>query len=120
LALTDASLLIQGVSNLLTNAINYTPAGGSVTLSTHLRGDNGASWVTIDIADTGVGIPLEEQVRIFERFYRGSASRKTGAAGTGLGLAIAQDIARRMDGKLSMESQPGEGSTFTFWLKAVL
>jgi two-component system phosphate regulon sensor histidine kinase PhoR len=120
LALTDASLLTQGVSNLLTNAINYTPAGGSVTLSTHLRTDDGDSWVTIDISDTGVGIPLEEQTRIFERFYRGSASRKTGAAGTGLGLAIAQDIAQRVDGKLSMQSQPGQGSTFTFWLKAVL
>ena len=119
-ALTDANLLNQAVSNLLTNAINYTPSGGSVTLSTHLVEADGAHWVTIDIADTGVGISAEEQTRIFERFYRGTASRLTGAAGTGLGLAIAQEIAQRLNGKLSVKSQVGLGSTFTFWLKAVL
>jgi len=119
-ALTDASLLNQAISNLLTNAINYTPPGGAVILSTHLLQDEGEWWVTIDVGDTGVGISEEELNRIFERFYRGSASRETSAPGTGLGLAIAQEIATRVNGKLSVRSLPGSGSTFTFWLKAVL
>jgi signal transduction histidine kinase len=119
-AFTDASLLNQAISNLLTNAINYTPPGGSVMLSTHTIQENGDCWVTIDIADTGVGISTDELTRIFERFYRGSASRETGAPGTGLGLAIAQEIAARVNGKLCVNSLPGSGSTFTFWLKAVL
>lgn len=119
-ALTDASLLNQAISNLLTNSINYTPAGGNIMLTTHLLQDAGEWWVTIDVQDNGVGISEEELSRIFERFYRGSASRETGAPGTGLGLAIAQEIATRVNGKLSVKSLPGSGSTFTFWLKAVL
>ena len=119
-ALTDASLLNQAISNLLTNAINYTPSGGTITLSTQLLKEEDDHWVTIDITDTGVGITEDEITRIFERFYRGSASRQTGAPGTGLGLAIAQEIATRLNGKLSVKSMPGSGSTFTLWLKAVL
>jgi signal transduction histidine kinase len=119
-ALTDASLLNQAISNLLTNAINYTPPGGAVMLSTHLVPDESDWWVTIDVHDTGVGIADEEINRIFERFYRGSASRETGAPGTGLGLSIAREIAARVSGKLSVSSLPGGGSTFTLWLKAVL
>jgi len=119
-ALADASLLSQAISNLLTNAINYTPSEGGVTISTHLQQADNEQWVTIEIHDTGVGISADELSRIFERFYRGSASRETGAPGTGLGLAIAQEIAHRLKGKLSVSSAPGSGSTFTFWLKAVL
>jgi signal transduction histidine kinase len=120
LAMADPSLLNQAISNLLTNAINYTPAGGTVALSSRTLVEDGINWVTIDITDTGVGISDEELTRIFERFYRGSASRQTGAPGTGLGLAIAQEIATHLNGKVSVNSQPGIGSTFTFWLRAVL
>jgi two-component system phosphate regulon sensor histidine kinase PhoR len=116
----DAGLLNQAVSNLLTNAILYTPAGGSIELSTSLRQDEGLDWVAIQVADTGVGIPPGELEVIFDRFYRGLASRQTGAPGTGLGLAIAREITNRVGGKITVESQVGAGSKFVIWLKAVL
>jgi PAS domain S-box-containing protein len=119
-ALVDASLFNQAVSNLLTNAINYTPPGGRVILSTHLRQEAGMNWVTVEVTDTGVGISAEELPLVFDRFYRGSASRQTSAPGTGLGLAIAREIANRVGGNLTVQSELGNGSTFTIWLKAVL
>lgn len=119
-AMIDTSLLNQAVSNLLTNAINYTPSGGKITLSTSMHQEDGSPWVAIEVADSGVGIPTEELPLIFDRFYRGSASRQTGAPGTGLGLAIAREIALRMDGKITVSSQADHGSKFTLWLKAVL
>lgn len=117
LAQADGHLLSQSLSNLLTNAINYTPQGGSVCVQTALRQENGVAWVTISVKDTGVGISADEMPRIFERFYRGSASRETGAPGTGLGLAISKEIIDRMGGRITVESALGAGSTFTLWLK---
>jgi signal transduction histidine kinase len=113
LAAVDENMLTQAISNLLTNATNYTQAGGSIFVST-ARPSTG--WLTIRVADTGVGIAPEESRRIFERFYRGNASQVTGAEGTGLGLAISQEIIQRMGGKITVNSVPGEGSTFTIWL----
>ena len=114
LAAVDGNLLTQGLSNLLTNAINYTLPEGKIHAST-LQLD--PHWVAIQISDTGVGISSEETERIFDRFYRGRASQLTGAEGTGLGLAISQEIIQRLGGKITLESTPGEGSTFTIWLK---
>lgn len=74
----------------------------------------------IEVSDTGVGISPEEKLLVFDRFYRGKASHKTNAPGTGLGLAIAREIAARVDGKITLHSQEGDGSTFSVWLKAVL
>jgi signal transduction histidine kinase len=119
-AQADRGLLNQAVSNLLTNAILYTRAGGSIDLSTHRLQRDGQDWVTIQVADTGMGIQPEEMSAIFERFYRGSASREAGAPGTGLGLAIAREIMDRMGGKITVESQVGVGSKFMIWLKPVL
>lgn len=116
----DPRLLSQVLSNLLTNAFNYTPASGGVQVTTGLCGENGATWVTISVQDTGVGVRPEEIDEIFERFYRGSASFETGAPGTGLGLAISKEIVQRMGGKITVESTPGTGSNFTVWLKPVL
>jgi two-component Ni(II)/redox sensor kinase NrsS len=103
------SQLYRLVANLMANAIHYTPAGGSVLVSLTTQ-DRTA---TIAIKDTGIGIPSEEQSRIFERFYRvdGDRSRKTG--GTGLGLAIAQAIVQRHQGQILLESEIGQGSLFT-------
>jgi signal transduction histidine kinase len=110
----DVNMLTQALSNLLTNATNYTLPDGKVQVSTdHPEPD----WITIQIADTGVGIPSDEIERVFDRFYRGSASQHTGAAGTGLGLAIAQEIIHRLGGKITLKTNPGEGSAFTVWLK---
>ena len=119
-AFADPGLLNQAVSNLLTNAISYTPAGGAINVTTAARQEEALTWVTIEIADTGVGIPPDELDAIFDRFYRGSASRQTGAPGTGLGLAIATEIANQIGGKITVDSQVGQGSKFTIWLKAVL
>jgi two-component system phosphate regulon sensor histidine kinase PhoR len=115
--LMDSDLLVQAVSNLLTNAINYTLAGGTVDLSTAIEQEEDQKWVVIRVKDNGVGIEPDEINRIFERFYRGSASRRLGSAGTGLGLAISNEIVTRMDGDITVESTPGEGSIFTVWLK---
>jgi signal transduction histidine kinase len=116
----DPRLLSQVLSNLLTNAFNYTPAEGGIHVTTGFCGENGAKWVTISVQDTGVGVLPEEIDEIFERFFRGSASSQTGAPGTGLGLAISREIIQRMGGKITVESTPGLGSNFTVWLKPVL
>lgn len=117
-ALGDERLLSQVFTNLLTNAMNYTPDQGRITLRTHHVVDEEGSWVAAEIADTGPGIPAEEQPMIFRRFFRGRASRATGAAGTGLGLAICREIVELHSGKITLESEgiPGRGTRFTVWL----
>jgi len=115
--LVDKNLLIQSVSNMLTNAINFTLAGGSIILQTNSQIENGRHWVTINVIDDGIGIQPNEIKFIFERFFRGEASRQMGVAGTGLGLAISREIIIRMGGKITVESTPEQGSTFTVWLR---
>ncbi len=116
----DPRLLSQVLSNLLTNAFNYTPAKGGIHVTADFCENHRANWVTISVQDTGVGIQPDELEDIFKRFYRGSASTQTGAPGTGLGLAISKEIIQRMGGKITVESTPGSGSNFTVWLKPVL
>jgi signal transduction histidine kinase len=90
-----------------------------IKLTANTALSDGKQWVTISVSDSGEGILPEELPHIFERFYRGSASRKTNAPGTGLGLAISQEILGRMGGKISVVSEPGQGSTFTIWMPAM-
>jgi signal transduction histidine kinase len=116
----DPRLLTQVVSNLLTNALNYTQPGGKIHLQVSHEMQDGNQWVVIRVIDTGVGIQPEESPNLFTRFFRGSASELTGASGTGLGLAISKELSERMGGSITMESTPGKGSTFSVWLKAVL
>ena len=106
----DASLLRDVLQNLLDNAIQYTPAGGRIGVSTTA----GAREAVITVADTGIGIPLAEQERIFERFYRADAARSREAGGTGLGLSIAKHIVEAHGGRLWVESTVGSGSRFYF------
>jgi signal transduction histidine kinase len=119
MVLADQAMLGQVISNLLTNAVNYTPAGGLITVSTDMRQQDDQAWITISIHDTGPGISMADLPHIFERFYRGEAGRKSGAPGTGLGLAISTQIMSKLGGFITVESQPGDGAAFSVWLKPV-
>ncbi|MGB7022715.1 MAG: ATP-binding protein [Candidatus Acidiferrales bacterium] len=110
--LGDASLLREVMRNLLDNAIQYTPAGGSINVSAVSR----QGFMVITVADTGIGIPQADQVRIFERFYRVDAARSREVGGTGLGLAIAKHIVEAHGGQIWVESTVAEGSQFHFSL----
>jgi two-component system OmpR family sensor kinase len=109
----DRDRLKQVLLNLVSNAIEYTPPGGSVTLGLACVGD----WARVTVTDTGPGIPQEELPHIFERFYRVDRSRKrTERGGAGLGLSIAYWITRSHDGRLEVASEVGKGTTFSVWL----
>lgn len=108
----DRALLRQALINLLDNAIKYTPEGGQVNAGFSVQASNGKSRATIRVADTGIGITPDEQVRLFEKFYRTKRGNKSGAPGTGLGLAIVKSIVERHDGKVWVESEPDQGSAF--------
>jgi two-component system OmpR family sensor kinase len=109
LVLGDPDRLRQLLLNLVDNAIKYTPRGGTITLSLYRE----EGWVRVSVQDTGVGIPPEALPHIFERFFR---MPRQGRKGVGLGLAIARWIAEAHGGRLEVESQVGQGSTFTLWL----
>jgi len=106
----DASLLHDVLQNLLDNAIQYTPSGGRIKV----EASAGAHEATVTISDSGIGIPLADQERIFERFYRVDAARSREAGGTGLGLSIAKHIVEAHGGRLWVESAVGRGSKFSF------
>ncbi|MBI4496886.1 MAG: HAMP domain-containing histidine kinase [Chloroflexi bacterium] len=112
LVTTDRDRLQQVLSNLLSNACKYTLDGGRVTV--HVRGQPGE--VTITVADTGIGIPAEEQPKIFTRFFRSSASRRLQVKGTGLGLAITKSLVERLGGVIWFTSEPGTGTSFSIAL----
>lgn len=117
----DEGLLGQVLSILLTNAFNYTPRGGRVTVSVFRASRDHSDLVAgFSIQDSGPGIAPEEQPHIFERFYRGEVGRTSGKAGTGLGLSIAQRIIEEHGGRIELESEgvDGKGALFTVWLKA--
>jgi two-component system, OmpR family, sensor histidine kinase BaeS len=117
----DPGMLGQALSILLTNALHYTPAGGQITLRVLVDQHHNFPHVGIAVEDTGPGIPLAEQARLFERFFRGTAGRTSGKPGTGLGLAILKEIVDRHAGYVEVMStgKPGEGATFTIWLPAL-
>lgn len=114
----DEVLLEQALSVLLTNALNYTPTGGQVSVITEARQFEGKDWVAVSVSDTGPGIPPNEQPHLFERFYRGKVGHDSGMPGIGLGLAIAKEIVERHHGQIEVNSEgmPGRGATFTLWL----
>lgn len=111
----DAELLFQLFSNLVSNAVKFTPAGGHVDVLVHAE-DEG---VRVEVADTGVGIAPEHLPRIFERFYRADTSRAREVGGTGLGLAIAKHAATVHGGRIDVESVPGKGTRFRVRLPLV-
>lgn len=110
----DPVRLGQMVDNLLANAVHYTPAGGSVTLSTAPA----SGGVAISVADTGVGIDPADLPHIFDYFYRADRARAKDTGGTGLGLAVVRQLAAAHGGRVEAVSTPGQGSVFTLFLPA--
>jgi PAS domain S-box-containing protein len=110
----DDTELRRALSNLLNNAINYTPAAGRIRVRLYTTGE----YVAIEVADTGIGISEQDLTRVFDRFYRADKSRRGQTGGTGLGLAITKKIVESHGGKVSVESTLNVGSTFTIWLPA--
>jgi heavy metal sensor kinase len=107
--LGDALWLQQVMTNLVANAVKYTPAGGKIGIE--LEGEEG--WVRLTVRDTGVGIPPEHLPHVFDRFYRVDSGRSRDSGGTGLGLSIVQWVVEAHGGSVEAESQVSQGSTFT-------
>jgi len=105
----DENKLRQVLVNLVDNAIKYSPGGGRVEI--RLRRET--SHCLIEVVDDGLGIPMDERNRIFEKFYRLDPQQTKGVGGSGLGLYICRELVERMNGQLTVASQPGRGSTFT-------
>lgn len=117
-ARTDPKRVRQVLGNLMSNAIKYTPRGGTITVGAEPRDHdtNGSAgpWIAIDVADSGGGVPAEQQQSIFRDFARLDAHR--GIPGAGLGLSIGKRIAELLGGDLTVRSEAGSGATFTLWL----
>ena len=111
----DRSLLVTALTNLVDNAINYSPTGTQVSISRSLRDGQ----VQVSVTDRGVGIAPEYTERVFERFFRIDPARSRATGGTGLGLAIVKHVAANHGGTATVWSRPGTGSTFTLRLPAV-
>ena len=110
----DSEAVCQILSNLLDNAIKYTPAGGSIVVGAHAEG----RFIEFFVRDTGAGIPPEDLPRLFERFYRVDKARSRELGGTGLGLAIVKHMVASHNGSVRVDSRLNEGSTFFFTLPA--
>jgi signal transduction histidine kinase len=108
----DARKVKQVVVNLLTNAVKFTPTGGSVTMRARRIGGDAAATAEISVADTGVGIAPEEQALVFEEFRQASGDYLRKAEGTGLGLSLSKRFVELHGGSIRVESEPGRGSTF--------
>jgi signal transduction histidine kinase len=114
MALGDSVRLRQILTNLLSNAVKFTPAG-SVTLSADARVLNdGRASIRLSVRDTGVGIPHEQQGRLFSSFTQGDSSTTRRFGGTGLGLAISKQLVELMGGSIGLESEPGQGTALWF------
>ena len=114
----DATLLITALSNLLDNAVSYSPPGSPVSISRRLESGPNGTYVEIAVTDRGLGIDPEHQQRVFERFFRIDQARSRSTGGTGLGLAIVKHVAANHGGEVHLWSKPGTGSTFTLRIPA--
>ena len=106
--LGDRDMLERVVINLVSNAVKFTPEGGHVAVAVRVSPQS----VVLEVNDTGIGIPLQEQDRLFTRFFRSSLAQEQAIPGSGLGLSIAHAIVEQHGGSMSVESEPGEGTTF--------
>ena len=114
----DDQRLAQVITNLLGNAIKFTPENGSIHIKTYYMGEkNGICQIKIAIADTGIGVSPEQQTKLFQSFQQAESDTTRKFGGTGLGLAISKSIVEMMDGTISIESELGKGSVFSFTAK---
>jgi two-component system phosphate regulon sensor histidine kinase PhoR len=109
--MVDSRLIHRAVMNLLHNAVNYTPAPGTITLNSSLKGND---YIMISVADTGFGIPDGERHAIFDKYYR--SERTAGVKGSGLGLAIVKAAVDAHGGMMEVESEVDKGSTFRLFI----
>jgi signal transduction histidine kinase len=109
----DGRAFRQIVTNLLGNAVKFTDRG-AVAMAATAAVEADRVRIAVEVADTGRGIPAEALPHVFERFYQAESSMARSTEGTGLGLAISQTLARMMGGAITVTSEPGAGSTFTF------
>jgi len=104
--------LYQALTNLVTNAIKYSPSGTTVKIGVA----NGNGAVRFQVADQGCGVPADEASKIFEKFYRRGNKETREQSGFGLGLAFVKEVATRHGGDVGVESEVGKGSVFTLWI----
>jgi signal transduction histidine kinase len=110
----DAALLRQAITNVVDNAIKYTPSGGEVTVGLSIRAEDEGrrSRAVVRVSDTGIGIAPDDQVRLFEKFYRVKRRDAPSVSGSGLGLSIVKSIVERHGGEVRVDSELNKGSTF--------
>ncbi|MDR2700903.1 MAG: response regulator [Spirochaetaceae bacterium] len=118
--ITDDQRLAQVITNLISNAVKFTPEEGSITLSTRRLEDKEQNYCTLEIrvADTGIGIPKEQQSKLFRSFVQVDSSIARKFGGTGLGLAISKKIVELMNGEIQVDSEENKGASFIFTLRA--
>jgi signal transduction histidine kinase len=104
----DSDRMAQAIGNILSNAIKFTPAGGQISTNANFS----EGWLSVEVTDTGPGIPLDEREKVFQPFYRGSRGRRI-VEGMGLGLSIAREIVTAHGGEIKLDAAPGKGSRFT-------
>ncbi|GAA3137062.1 hypothetical protein GCM10010466_29860 [Planomonospora alba] len=114
----DPVRLRQVLDNLLSNAVRYTPEGGSVLVTADRRGGGDGGEAVVTVADTGIGIPAEQYPRLFTRFFRASTARRAGIEGTGLGLAVTKAVVQAHGGTVTAAPRAGGGTVFTVRLPA--
>jgi two-component system NtrC family sensor kinase len=108
----DSNQMKQVLLNLVHNALQAMPSGGTLEVDTEVRANDHRDWIVVTVKDSGVGIYPQNQEKIFEPFY----TTKAGAGGTGLGLSVTYGIVTDHGGTIEVESSPGSGSTFVVWL----
>jgi signal transduction histidine kinase len=115
----DQMRLRQAFLNLLSNANKFTEKG-TITIAAHQGQENGRDWVTVAVSDTGIGMTPEQMGKLFQEFSQASSSTASKYGGTGLGLVISRRFCQMMGGDITVESEPGRGSSFTIRLPRIV
>jgi signal transduction histidine kinase len=115
----DQTRLRQTLLNLMSNANKFTEKG-TVTIAAHQGQENGRDWVTLSVTDTGIGMTPEQMDKLFQEFSQASSKTASKYGGTGLGLVISRRFCQMMGGDITVESEPGRGSTFTIRLPRIV